>query len=141
MKKKHVFMAIAIFVVGFVYGAIFNFILRGENASILLSYLQGFFVGMLASVIYLMQFLFCGYCFDREYINDSLNKSLIILENIIASIGVLNGITMFISSYNEFPITLNYAWMHIVNLLFAIAVVAKAYYDGKVLGKNGKSKF
>lgn len=129
MKKKHVFMSVAFFSVGLVYGAIFNFILCGENASVLSSYLQGLFVGMLASAIYFMLFLFFGYCFD------------VILENIVATVGVIcviYGTTMFINSYNKAPITLTYAWMHIVNLLFAVAVVAKANYDGKVLRKNRK---
>lgn len=41
MNKKHVSMAITFLLVGLVYGAIFNFIVQGENASILFSCLQG----------------------------------------------------------------------------------------------------
>ena len=138
MKKKHVFMAIAFFIVGLLYGAIFNFILRGENASVLSSYVQGIFVGMLSSVMYFMLFLFFGYCFDEEYLNDALSKACIILENIVATVGVMYGATMLINSLNKYPITIDYAWMHIVNLLFAVVVVAKANYDGKVLRAKRK---
>ena len=133
MKKKHVFMVIAFFVVGLVYGAVFNFILRGENVSVLSSYVQGLFVGILSAVIYFMLFWFSGYCFDEKCNNDALSKACIILGNIVSFISVMYGATIFINSHNEYPITIDYAWMHIVNLLFAIVVVVKANYDGKVL--------
>lgn len=133
MKKKHVFRAIAFFIVGLVYGAIFNYILRGENTSVLSCYVQGLFVGMLSSVMYFLLFLFFGYCFDEEYLNDALSKVCIISENIVATVGIMYGTTMFVNWNNEYPITIDYAWMHIVNLFFAVVVVAKANYDGKVL--------
>ena len=138
MKKKHVFVAIAFFIVGLVYGSIFSFILQGENASILSSYMKGFAVGILALIIYLMVFVFFRYCYDEEYLNDGFSKFLIIFANIVVSVSIMYGITTFISSYNQYPITHTYAWMHIVNLLFAVTVVAKANYDGKVLRKKRK---
>lgn len=136
MKKKHVFMAITFFIVGLVYGAIFNFILRGENALVLSCYVQGLFVGMFSSVMYFMLFLFFGYCFDERYLNDALSKLSIFFENIVAIVGVMYGTTIFINSHNKYSITIDYAWMHIVNLFFAVAVVVKANYDGKVLRKK-----
>lgn len=100
--------------------------------------MQGLFVGMLSSVIYFMLFSFFGYCIDEEDFNDALIKSFIILVNIVASVEVMYGTTMFINSYNKYPITLPYAWMHIVILLFAVIIVTKANYDGKVLRKKSK---
>jgi len=85
-----------------------------------------------------MLFLFFGYCFDEKYLNDALSKACIILENIVATVGVMYGATMLINSLNKYPITIDYAWMHIVNLLFAVVVVAKANYDGKVLRAKRK---
>jgi len=48
------------------------------------------------------------------------------------------GITMLINSFNKSPITLNYVWMNIVNLLFAMCVIGKASYEGKVLREKQK---
>lgn len=136
MKKKHVFMAIAFFVIGLVYGSIFNFILRGENASLLLSYVQGLFVGTLSVIIYCMIFLFLGHCVDPEYFDNSTIKATTITCNIVAITGLIYGSTMSISNF--VPISRHYAWMHIVVLAFSIIVVVKANYDGNVFRKNKK---
>lgn len=132
MKKKHVFMAFAFFIVGLVYGAICNFILRGENASLTSCYNQGWFLGMISSDMYLILFWFFGYCVDEEYLHDKVSVNIVF-------IAILKyGTTMYITSNYEYPITIDYVWMHIVNCFFAIVVVAKASYDGKVLRTKRK---
>ncbi len=132
MKKKHVIMAIAFFIVGLVYKFIFNRILQGENASLLSCWMQGSFLGMLSLIIYFMQFFFFGYCFDEK--NDALGKLLIILENIVA----VGGIMYVANLFSQYQITIGYEWMHLVDLFFAVAVVVKSNYDGKVLRKKRK---
>lgn len=136
MKKKHFFIAIAFWLVGVIYGAIFNFILRGDNASVLFSYVQGLFVGFLSGALYYFLTFAFGVCFTQEFFDDDkiIIKTSTVLSNVVAFVGMCYAITMLIGNFK--PITLPYAWMHIVNLLFVGAVVGKANYDGKVLRKQ-----
>lgn len=124
-------MPIVFSVVGLVYGAIFNFILSGNDATIFWSCAHGVLVGFLAGIMYLVLTFFFGHCFNQEYVTDKLRKTITILMNAIAFVGMCYAITTVISN-NEL-ITLHYAWMHIVNLLFVSVVVGKANYDGKAL--------
>lgn len=124
-------MTIVFSVVGLVYGAIFNFILSGEDATIFWSCVHGVLVGFLAGIMYMVLTFFFGHCFNQEYVTIKLEKTITILINAIAFVGMCYAITMIISN-NEL-ITLHYAWMHIVNLLFVSVVVGKVKYDGKAL--------
>lgn len=131
-------MPIVFFIVGLVYGAIFNFILSGDEATITWSCVHGIFVGTLAGIMYLVLTFFFGYCFNQEYLEDKLIKTVTILLNVTAFVGMCYAITMIIGD-NE-PITLEYAWIHIANWLFVGVVIGKANYDGKVLRKFVKEK-
>lgn len=127
--KKYVLTAIVINIVAIVYGTIFNFILSGENASILFSYVEGLFVGFLVVVIYLIMAFACGYCFDQEELKDVHAKRIFIFMNLVAGILTSYGITILIGN-NEWS-TFTYVWMYILNLLFSGLVILKANYDGK----------
>lgn len=131
LVEKYVAMTSIFGVGGLVYGAIFNFILSGEDATLFWSYVKGILVGFLAGTIYLVLTFVLGHCFNQEYITDKLTKTITIFMNAVAFVGMCSGITMIIG--NNEPILLKYAWMHIVNLLFVGAVVGKSNYDGKVL--------
>ena len=133
MKKKHFFMAIAFSLVGVIYGAIFNFILRGEDASVLFSYVQGLFVGFLSGIIYYFLTFVFGVCFTQEIFDDDKKTVKLgkILLNVVAFVGMCYAITMITSNFKL--ITPSYAWMHVVNLLFVGAVIGKANYDAKIL--------
>ena len=135
-------MPIVFSLVGFVYGAIFNFILRGDDAPVFWSCVHGGLVGFLAGIMYMVLTFFFGHCFNQEYVTVKLKKTITILMNAIAFVGMCYAITVIISNYKL--ITLYYVWMHIVNLLFVSAVVGKANYDGKALRnfikENGKNK-
>lgn len=133
MNKKHVFVAIAIFTLGIVCGTILNFIVREENSSVGLSIMQGFSVGIFSTTLYLDFVLFFGYFFDEKNL-DKLGKFIIIIENVVAVGGLWYGITMFIT--NDKGIPPSYAWMHIVIIVFAILVVLKSNYDGKIIRKS-----
>lgn len=127
--KKYLLTAIVIELLAIVYGTIFNFILSGENASILFSYVEGLFVGFLVVVIYLIMAFACGYCFDQEELKDLHAKRIFIFMNLAAGILMSFGITNLIGN-NELS-TFTYVWMYIVNLLFSGLVILKANYDGK----------
>lgn len=135
MNKKHVFVAIAIFTVGIVCGTILNFIVREGNSSVGLSIMQGFFVGILSTTLYLGFALFLGFGFDEKYL-DKLGKFIIIMENLVTIELLWFGITMFVT--NDEGIPPHYAWMHIVIIVFAILVVLKSNYDGKIIRKSRK---
>lgn len=143
LVKNYILMIIVFSLVGFVYGAIFNFILSGEDATIFWSCVHGVLVGFLAGIMYMVLTFFFGHCFNQEYVTIKLEKTITILINAIAFVGMCYAITMIISN-NEL-ITLHYAWMHIVNLLFVSVVVGKSNYDGKALrnfiNEGGKDKF
>lgn len=117
--KNYFIMPIVFSVVGFVYAAIFW------------SCAKGIFVGFLVGIMYLVLTFFFGHCFNQEYVTDKLRKTITILMNAVAFVGMCYGITMVIG--NNKPITLHYEWIHIVNCLFVGIVVGKANYDGKVL--------
>ena len=131
LVKNYVLMTIVFSLVGLVYGAIFNFILSGDDATVFWSCVHGALVGFLAGIMYMVLTFVFGHCFNQEYVTDKLEKAITILFNTIAFVGMCYAITTVISN-NEL-ITLNYAWMHIVNLLFVSVVVGKANYDGKAL--------
>ncbi len=135
MNKKNVFVAIAIFAVGIVCGTILNFIVREGNSSVGLSIMQGFFVGILPATLYLALVLFLGFAFDEKYL-DKFGKFMIIMLNVAAVDLLWFGITMFIT--NDKGIPPYYAWMHIVIIVFAILVVLKSNYDGKIIRKSRK---
>ena len=124
-------MLIVFFVVGLVYGATLNFILSGEDASVFWAYVKGILVGFFAGTIYLFLTFLFGHCFNQEYLENKLIKIVIMLTNVTAFVGMCYGITILIG--NNEPITLEYAWMHIVNWMFVGGVVGKSNYDGKVL--------
>ena len=126
-------MSIVFSIVGLIYGAVFNFILSGEDATVFWSCVQGVLVGFLAGIMYMVLTFFFGHCFNQEYVTVKLEKTITILMNVIAFVEMCYGITMVIG--NNEPITLHCAWMHIVNLLFVSVVVGKANYDGKALKK------
>lgn len=131
LVKNYFLMPIVFFAVGLIYGAILNFILSGEDATVFWSCVHGGLVGFLAGIMYLFLTFFFGHCFNQEYVTEKLRKTSTILINAIAFVGMCYGITMVIS--NNKLITLHYAWMHIVNLLFVSVVVGKSNYDGKAL--------
>jgi len=134
--KKYLFTAIVINLLAIVYGTIFNFILSGENASILFSYVEGLFVGFLVVVIYLIMAFACGYCFDQEELKDLHAKRIFIFMNLVAGILMSLGIANLIGN-NELS-TFTYVWMYIVNLLFSGLVIIKANYDGKKIRQELK---
>lgn len=129
--KKYVLTAIVINLVAIVYGTIFNFVLSGENASILFSYVEGLLVGFLVAVVYLMLTFPLGYCFDQEEFNDTNVKRILTFMNVVACLLMSYGITILIGS-KEWS-TFTYVWMYIVNLLFSVLIIGKANYDGKKL--------
>lgn len=131
LVKNYILMTIVFSLVGFVYGAIFNFILSGDDATVFWSCVHGVLVGFLAGIMYMFLTFSFGHCFNQEYVTIKLEKTITILINTIAFVGMCYAITMIISN-NEL-ITFHYAWMHIVNLLFVSVVVGKANYDGKAL--------
>lgn len=134
--KNYLLMTILFLFVGIVYGALFNWVLRREEVSGFLAvYAQGILIGTFSVMIYSFLTFFFGYCFKQEYFDDALiRKTIMILINITAYVGLLVTITTLIA--NREPITLPYAWMHIVNMLFVGAVVRRANYDGKILRRE-----
>ncbi len=135
MNRKHVFVAIAIFTVGIVCGTILNSIVREGNSSVGLSIIQGFFVGMLSAIFYLGFVLFSGFLLAGKYL-DKFSRFLIAMVNVIAVVLLWLGITRFITNYEGIPPY--YAWMHIVIIIFAILVILKSNYDGKIIRKSRK---
>jgi len=133
MKKSHVFMAIIFYLIGSVYASVFYFVLGGENPQIHMSIMQGLFVGIISAANYIMIFAFWGIIWDDIDLHEA-GKKIRVSINVITMIILWIGITMFISG--EKTITLPYAWMHIVNLLFTMSIFCKANYDAKVLKKS-----
>ena len=131
LVKNYFLMPIVFFPVGLVYGAILNFILSGEDSSVFWSCVKGSLIGFVAGTMYLFLTFFFGHCFNQEYLEDRLIKTVAILMNVTAFVGMCYGITVIIG--NSEPITFDYAWIHIVNWLFVGAVVGKSNYDGKAL--------
>lgn len=103
LVKNYILMIIVFSLVGFVYGAIFNFILSGEDATIFWSCVHGVLVGFLAGIMYMVLTFFFGHCFNQEYVTIKLEKTITILINAIAFVGMCYAITMIISN-NEFYI-------------------------------------
>ena len=124
-------MPIVFFIVGLVYGAIFNFILSGDDATIIWSCLFGLLVGFIAGIIYLVFTFFFGFGFNNKYLEDKLIKTVTILVNVLIFGLMYYGITMIIGNSESIP--LEYAWMYIANLLFVGVVIGKINYDGKAL--------
>lgn len=137
MKKKHVFTAITLFIVGTVYGAIFISILRGVNVSVLSYYVQGLLIGTFAAFFYLGITLCFGYIFNNEEMLALVRFKILLAEwNIWAIVAFMYILTSSITFQNKYPITRSYAWILIANLLFAVVIFAKANYDGKKLRKK-----
>ncbi|MBQ2835387.1 MAG: hypothetical protein IJE68_00930 [Clostridia bacterium] len=133
MNKKHVLMTIAIFAVSLVFGCVFNFVLQGENPSIVFSIIRGFFIGILTSIFYIILSVFMGLGVVEEYFGQSA-KFLITMVNVLGFIAIWVGITGFITQT-----TLDNVWMQIVIILFSIAVVVKANQDRKDLRSTEKN--
>ena len=137
MKKKHVFTAITLFIVGTVYGAIFSSILRGVNVSVLSYCVQGLLIGTFTAFFYLGMTWGFGYIFkDEEMLALVRFKILLVEWNIWAIVAFMYILTSSITFQNKYPIARSYAWILIANLLFAVVIFAKANYDGKKLRKK-----
>ena len=130
--------AIVINLLAIAYGAILNFVYQGENASILFAYVEGLLVGFLVTVIYCIMTFALGYCFVEEDIQDIHAGRIITLMNTTAIMLTWCGISALIGNVGW--IELDYAWMHIVNVLFSGLVVGKANYDASKLRKTLKEK-
>lgn len=134
MKKSMVFAGIMIFVVSFLHVSVFNFIFRKGEASVdIVAINQGFFVGILSTVIFFILFLILSFGFYKTEI-DRFGKVLIMIENMNAVGLLIYFMADFISNNEGIPYS--YAWMHVVNLVFSVAIVYMANYYGKRLGKD-----
>ena len=135
MKKTHILTAIGIFVVTLIYVSIFNFMLRGENPSIGWTIFYANCASILTVIFYILLLVSLGFGYEKKY-QDKFLKFFIIFQNIIDTILLWLGITTFIASDNTVVIPQSYAWLFIVNLFFAIAIVFKANYDAKGIREN-----
>ena len=129
--KRYVLTAIVINLLSIVYGAIFSYVLQGENPSILFSCMEGLLVGFLVATIYLILTFGLGYMVEQVEFNETQSKVLICLVNIFVCTLMCYGITILIE--NREGITLAHVWIYIVTLLFSTLVTGKANYDGKKL--------
>ena len=126
MKKKNIFEAIALFVIGIIGGGLMNCFL--EKEPLWKAGMNGIFLGIILSVVYLLMVIVWGYLYDEHY----PSKLLIIWVNIIS-------VTMLWYSMITFTtdkgISSEYAWMHIVYLGMAVTIVFHANREGKKIRK------
>ena len=134
--KKNIIIAIAIFIVGLIYGSFCNFFIV-DNSSMVISIIQGFFVGMLSTTFYIIIVWISGFLFESvsKYLYTKKERIGIIFMNILWFELLWYGLTMFITNNG-----LGYRWIHIINLLFATLIFLQSYYDGKLL-RNKQSMF
>jgi len=127
MKKKHFLESIVLFVIGSISSGMLNYFLQKEP--LWKSIMQGVFLGIVLSIIYLVMVMFWGYLYDEHY----PSKFLIIVENIV-SVTML-WYSMITFTTDNKGISSEYEWLHIVFIFFATLTVFQANREGKKIRK------
>ena len=115
-----------IFVVIFLYGIGMNCILRKQGQSISNIFIKAIFMGIFATAIYLVLFLFIGFCLSKD--KKGKNEWLVVaLENIILLTSLIYVLTMNTER--------NFITM-VANITFSAIIIVEANYDGEELREN-----